>query len=167
MITKQKYQDIITKAYNLVINEEPNAESLKMFGSRIAEHEIAKLCNGSVESAKHYDVYVNKKTTLSNGITLEKGDRIEVKAQFFTTNDECVAYSLASKEGKCDYIALYDYTGDSPIISIIPSFLFFEQGDFIGESKKDRFRWCGNYSVNAGTQKGNNTEMFLNHQITI
>jgi hypothetical protein len=146
---------------------EPNPETIKRLAGDEGERIIAQLVNGKVVYRK-FDVLSIDGAKLSNGIIIREGDRLEVKTAIYQSQGKIVAYSLDSKQGECDFVALIDMTnGHKNIrISIIPHDIFFNEGDF-NQSKgkeKDRFGWSGSYNRNDNIVRIN-TELFKSYEI--
>jgi len=145
-------------------SEEVNDEIMKSMAGSAGERIIADLLNGIVISAE-YDVVTRSSTSLSNGILVGAGKRVEVKTCVTHTGGENTAYSLSGKEEHTDFIALVDLRDgpDEARISIIPTDIFFADGDFMGN--KERFAWSGTYNE-SDKQRINNTNLFLKYEVT-
>lgn len=168
-IDRTFYDFLNENVYSITKEMPPSDERLRQMVGFIAEHKVSKVTNGTVKSALHYDVLVNKGKKLTNGIKLKKGDRIEVKGQALQTAGVCWAYNLSSKQNNCEYIALCDMTKDKIRLSIIPEAEFFSVGEFNKAEGKEnqRFCWDGNYNTNSDNKKGRNAALFIKWEVAI
>jgi hypothetical protein len=144
-------------------SEEVNNEMMKSMAGSAGERLIANLLNGIILSAE-YDLVTRSSTSLSSGILVATGKRIEVKTCVTHTGGENIAYSLSGKEEHTDFIALVDLRDgpDEVRISIIPTDIFFADGHFMGN--KERFAWSGTYNK-SDRQRINNTNLFLKYEV--
>ena len=149
--------------------KESNDEVLKQMAGAVGGSMIAEITKGIVVPEK-YDVIVLQKNILKNGITLMTSDTIEVKTAVIQSSGSIKAYNLDGKEKHCNYVALVDMTRskNDMRISIIPSSVFFSQGNFNGSKAKnkdkDTFTWSGSYNSTDKIQI-QNTQMFLEYEI--
>ena len=145
-------------------SEEVNIEIFKSMAGSAGERIIADLLNGIIISAE-YDIVTKSNKLLSNGISVGAGKRIEVKTCVTHTGGQNTAYSLSGKQEYTDFIALVDLRDgpDETRISIIPTDVFFADGDFNGN--KERFSWSGTYNE-SDNQRINNTNLFLKYEVT-
>lgn len=144
-----------------------NPEIIKTMAGNEGERIIANLVNGKVVS-REFDVLSIDGAKLSNGIIIREGDRIEVKTAIYQTNGSITAYSLDSKQNECDFVALVDMTSGytNTKISIIPSDIFFDEGEFNQHKNKlkERFSWSGSYNK-TDNKRFVNTQLFECYEV--
>jgi len=144
-----------------------NPEIIKTMAGNEGERIIARLVNGKVVF-REFDVLSIDGAKLSNGLNIREGDRIEVKTAIYQTNGGVTAYSLDSKQDECDFVALIDMTNGytNTRISILPSDIFFDEGEFnrYGNKLKERFSWSGSYNETDDIRPVN-TDLFKSYEV--
>jgi hypothetical protein len=165
MTTLTHDQSVLTLGIDYLksLSEAP-LEIKRQIAGWLGEALVASISAGKVVHASGHDVECVKARTLANGIKLKAGDRIEVKTQIQATNGQCFAYSLSSKEGKCDYIALVDMTTNplKPRISIIPTQELFDTAHML--NNKERMGWSQSYNK-TDNKCVENTNLFLKYEV--
>jgi len=164
-----KFEFLVEETYRIAKESKPSAEKLRSMAGEYGEWFVANYIGGAVVSKSHFDVIALEDIKLSSKVTIKTGDRIEVKTPVQRTAGYTAAYSLQSKIGKCEFIALFDMTGDEPRLSIIPEEVFFVEGEFTSSKgkDKDRFYWSAKYDISLDTKLARNAMLFIDYEVEI
>lgn len=129
---------------------------IKSLIGAIGEAQVMKLTEGTSVNGS-YDVLGK----------IKYPGRIEVKTAFKSTQGLLGAWSLKSKKGKCDWVALVDASGileGKTRVSIIPHDEAFAVID--NNPKGDEIRWSETYNETDKRQV-ENTDLFLRHEVIV